>query len=76
MIDVLINLESFHNAYVFQIIMLCPLNILQFCQLHVEKAGKKKKLATQSWRWILTSRLTTDLWLQKENKKNKIKIVT
>ena len=42
MIDVLINLESFHNAYVFQIIMLCPLNILQFCQLHVEKAGKKR----------------------------------
>ena len=41
MIDVLINLESFHNAYVFQI-MLRPLNILQFCQLHVEKAGKKR----------------------------------
>jgi len=37
---------------------------------------KKKKLAKQSWRLILTSRPTTDLWLKKENMKNKIKTVT
>lgn len=34
--------ESFYNIYVYQIITLCTLNILQFfCQLYLSKAVKK-----------------------------------
>lgn len=40
------KLESFHNFYIYQIIMMYTLNILQFCQFYfneVEKIEKKKK---------------------------------
>lgn len=42
-VDVLINQrgDSFHNVYVHQIITMYTLNILQFCQLDLSKAGKK-----------------------------------
>lgn len=33
---------SFHNVYVYQILTLYALNILQFCQLYFNKAENKE----------------------------------
>lgn len=59
--------ESFHNAY--QITMISTLNILKFCQLHVNKALKKNYYMSsglslgrkKSWRGTATDFIKQNL---------------
>lgn len=47
--DVLLSLwESFHNVCVYQIIMLYSLNILQCCQLYLNKAAEQNQVHVEA----------------------------
>ena len=39
--------KSFHNLYMYQIIMMYTVNILQFCQLYLNKNERKNVLYLQ-----------------------------
>lgn len=45
--------ESFHDVYRYEIIMLYPLNIFQFCQLYLSKAENEKE-------WNIDTRCNVD----------------
>ena len=45
--------ESFHDVYRYEIIMLYPLSIFQFCQLYLSKAENEKE-------WNIDTRCNVD----------------